>query len=162
MPQTILNQEQFCAQVISCQDTLFHIAKAILCSDEDAEDAVQEAICSAFANRAGLRETEKFKPWITRILTNKCYDICRKRRVIVDLSDVENVLPAPDTNTPEKLALWQAVMMLSDDLRVTITLFYYEGFSIREISSIQGITQAAVKSRLSRGRTRLRQLLEER
>ena len=52
-------------------------------------------------------------------------------------------------------------MSLSDDLRATVTLFYYDGMSVREIGGILGISEAAVKTRLRRGRERLRLLLDE-
>ncbi|WP_295581511.1 RNA polymerase sigma factor [uncultured Oscillibacter sp.] len=161
MQQTVLDKEAFCAQVIRHQDAMFRAAKAILRQDEDAEDAVQEAICSAFAARGGLRDEEKFKPWILRILANKCYDTCRKRRPTVDLEEVQDYLPAAGTDPTDRMTLWQAVMSLGDDLRAAVTLFYYDGLSIREIGTILGISEAAVKTRLSRGRARLRQLLRE-
>ena len=63
-----MDKETFCAQVIRHQEAMFRAAKAILKQDEDAEDAVQEAICAAFAARDGLRDVGKFKPWILRIL----------------------------------------------------------------------------------------------
>ena len=160
MTQAVLDKEAFSAQVIACQETMFRTARAILHSDEDAEDAVQEAICTAFAHRDSLREAEKFKPWILRILANKCYDVCRKRRSTVDL-DAAGELPAPETDHVQRLTLWQAVLSLHDDLRAPVALFYYDGLSIREISRVLGISEAAVKTRLSRGRARLRQLLEE-
>ena len=59
------------------------------------------------------------------------------------------------------MTLWQAILRLNDDLRATVTLFYYDGLSIREISKILGISESAVKTRLSRGRAQLRQLLDE-
>ena len=122
---------------------------------------MQEAICTAFERRDSLRELEKFRPWLLRILANKCYDTCRRRRPTVDLEDVADYLPAKDQDHTERLTLWQAVMSLSGDLRAAVTLFYYDGLSIREISGVLGISEAAVKARLSRGRARLRQLLEE-
>ena len=161
MMQAKLDQETFSALVVENQETLFHTAKAILRSDEDAEDAVQEAICAAFERRGSLREADKFRPWLLRILVNKCYDTCRRRRPTVDLEDVADCLPAKDQDHTERLTLWQAVMSLSGDLRAAVTLFYYDGLSIREISGVLGISEAAVKTRLSRGRARLRQLLEE-
>ena len=161
MMQAKLDQETFSALVVENQETLFHTAKAILRSDEDAEDAVQEAICAAFERRGSLREADKFRPWLLRILVNKCYDTCRRRRPTVDLEDVADYLPAKTQDHTERLALWQAVMTLSGDLRAAVTLFYYDGLSIREISGVLGISEAAVKTRLSRGRARLRQLLEE-
>ena len=161
MTQTVLDKETFCAQVVRHQDALFRAAKAILRSDEDAEDAVQEAICTAFARRDSLREMDKFRPWVLRILTNKCYDACRKRRNTVDLEAAGEVPAATGLDTAERLSLWQAVMSLSDDLRATVTLFYYDGMSVREIGGILGISEAAVKTRLRRGRERLRLLLDE-
>ena len=161
MKPVILDKDTFSAQVVRHQEAMFRAAKAILRSDEDAEDAVQEAILAAFSARASLREIEKFKPWILRILANKCYDICRKRKNTVDLTEVEDFLPAPERDPAASMALWQAVMTLGGDIRAAVTLFYYDGFSIRDISQILGISEPAVKTRLSRGRARLRQLLKE-
>lgn len=161
MMQAKLDKDTFSTLVIQNQETLFHTAKAILRSDEDAEDAVQEAICAAFERRESLREADKFRPWLLRILVNKCYDTCRRRRPTVDLEDVADYLPAKSQDHTERLTLWQAVMALSGDLRAVVTLFYYDGLSIREISGALGISEAAVKTRLSRGRAKLRQLLEE-
>ena len=156
-----MDKETFCAGIVDCQETMFRAAKAILQNDQDAEDAVQEAICTAFARRDSLREMDKFRPWVLRILTNKCYDACRKRRNTVDLEAAGEVPAATGLDTAERLSLWQAVMSLSDDLRATVTLFYYDGMSVREIGGILGISGAAVKTRLRRGRERLRLLLDE-
>lgn len=156
-----MDKETFCAGIVDCQETMFRAAKAILQNDQDAEDAVQEAICTAFARRDSLREAEKFRPWVLRILTNKCYDACRRRRNTVDLEAAGEVPAATGLDAAERLSLWQAVMSLSDDLRATVTLFYYDGMSVREIGGILGISEAAVKTRLRRGRERLRLLLDE-
>ena len=137
-----MDKETFCAGIVDCQETMFRAAKAILQNDQDAEDAVQEAICTAFARRDSLREMDKFRPWVLRILTNKCYDACRKRRNTVDLEAAGEVPAATGLDTAERLSLWQAVMSLSDDLRATVTLFYYDGMSVREIGGILGISEA--------------------
>ena len=155
-----MDKETFCARIIGCQEAMFRTARAILRSDEDAEDAVQEAICTAFERRDSLRDAEKFKPWVLRILANKCYDACRRRQSTVDLDAVGEIL-APETDHVQRLSLWQAVLSLSDELRAPVTLFYYDGLSIREISRVLGISEAAVKTRLFRGRARLRELLDE-
>lgn len=161
MQQTIMDKETFTRQVIQNQEALFRTARAILRQDQDAEDAVQEAICSAFTHRALLRDQAKFKPWILRIVANQCYEQCRRRRPTVDLADVEGVLPAENTDPTERLTLWQAVLSLPEDLRLTVTLFYYDDLSIREISKVLSVSEAAVKTRLSRGRARLRTMLRE-
>ena len=89
MQQTIMDKETFTRQVIQNQEALFRTARSILRQDQDAEDAVQEAICSAFAHRAMLRDPAKFKPWILRIVANQCYEQCRRRKPTVDLADVD-------------------------------------------------------------------------
>ena len=160
MTQAVMDKETFCARIIGCQEAMFRTARASLRSDEDAEDAVQEAICTAFERRDSLRDAEKFKPWVLRILANKCYDACRRRQSTVDL-DAVGEIPAPETDHVQRLSQWQAVLSLSDELRAPVTLFYYDGLSIREISRVLGISEAAVKTRLFRGRARLRELLDE-
>ena len=161
MASAMLDKDTFCAQVIRHQDALFRAAKAILRSDQDAEDAVQEAICAAFAAREQLRDPARFKPWMLRIVVNQSYELCRKRKPTVDLDQVADWLPAKDRDPAERLALWQAVLSLSDDLRSAVTLFYYEGLSVREIAAVLNISESAVKTRLSRGREKLRRLLNE-
>lgn len=58
----LISKELFCTQVIENQEAMFRTARAILRSDEDAEDAVQEAICAAFAHRGDLRSPENSNP----------------------------------------------------------------------------------------------------
>ena len=157
----IMDKETFCRRVLEHQDAMFRTARSILQNDQDAEDAVQEAICAAFAARSTLREADKCKAWLLRILVNQCYTLCRKRKKTVELSELEQVLPAPEADPTERMYLWQAVMALDETLRAPVTLFYYDRLSIREIGGILGISQPAVKTRLSRGRAQLRRLLRE-
>ena len=155
------SREWFAGQVVQNQKALFRTARAILHSDEDAEDAVQDAIVSAYAALETLRDRARFKPWILRILTNQCYELCRKSRPGVELSEVEALLPAPGTDPAERLSLWQAIRCLPEDLRIPIVLFYYEDLTVRQIGEVLSLTIPAVKTRLHRGRGRLRQLLDE-
>lgn len=156
----VLNKDDFTRLVLQNQTIMFRTARTIVRNDEDAEDAVQDAICTAFDKLDTLRDTAKFKSWILRILVNNCYDLCRKYRPTADLEDVQNYLSADNADPVQHLSLWEAVLSLNSEMRSTVTLFYYDGFSIREISHILGISEAAVKSRLSRGRKQLRILLD--
>ena len=103
MVHPLLDKEIFCDQVIRNQEAMFRTAKAILRQDEDAEDAVQEAICAAYANRTSLRDPARFRPWVLKILANKCYESCRRRRTTVDLADIQDCLPAPAADQAERL-----------------------------------------------------------
>ena len=156
-----LDKDDFTRLVLQNQTAMFRTARAIVSTDEDAEDAVQSAICTAFTKLDALRDPAKFKSWILRIVVNNCYDLCRKYRPITDLSEVQDFLPADDPDPTERLSLWEAVLSLNPEMRSVVTLFYYDGFSIREISRILGISDVAVKTRLSRSRKQLRLLLAD-
>ena len=156
-----LDKDDFTRLVLQNQTAMFRTARAIVSTDEDAEDAVQSAICTAFTKLDTLRDPAKFKSWILRIVVNNCYDLCRKYRPITDLSEVQNFLPADDPDPTERLSLWEAVLSLNPEMRSVVTLFYYDGFSIREISRTLGISDVAVKTRLSRSRKQLRLLLAD-
>ncbi len=161
MAEPILDRECFVAQVTELQETLYRTARSILRNEQDAQDAVQEAVTQAFARLHTLRDPAKFKPWLLRILVNTCYDACRRRRSTVYLEAVEETLAAPQSDCEERMSLWSAVMRLPEEQKAVVTLFYYEDLPIRAISEVLGVTQGTVKTRLSRARGRLRQMLDQ-
>ena len=161
MAEPILDRERFVAQVTELQETLYRTARSILRKEQDAQDAVQEAVTQAFARLHTLRDPAKFKPWLLRILVNTCYDACRRRRSTVYLEAVEETLAAPQSDCEERMSLWSAVMRLPEEQKAVVTLFYYEDLPIRAISEVLGVTQGTVKTRLSRARGRLRQMLDQ-
>lgn len=161
MAEPILDRERFVAQVTELQETLYRTARSILRNEQDAQDAVQEAVTQAFARLHTLRDPAKFKPWLLRILVNTCYDACRRRRSTVYLEAVEETLAAPQSDCEERMSLWSAVMRLPEEQKAVVTLFYYEDPPIRAISEVLGVTQGTVKTRLSRARGRLRQMLDQ-
>ena len=161
MAEPILDRERFVAQVTELQETLYRTARSILRNEQDAQDAVQEAVTQAFARLHTLRDPAKFKPWLLRILVNTCYDARRRRRSTVYLEAVEETLAAPQSDCEERMSLWSAVMRLPEEQKAVVTLFYYEDLPIRAISEVLGVTQGTVKTRLSRARGRLRQMLDQ-
>ena len=161
MAEPILDRERFVAQVTELQETLYRTARSILRNEQDAQDAVQEAVTQAFARLHTLRDPAKFKPWLLRILVKTCYDACRRRRSTVYLEAVEETLAAPQSDCEERMSLWSAVMRLPEEQKAVVTLFYYEDLPIRAISEVLGVTQGTVKTRLSRARGRLRQMLDQ-
>ena len=161
MAEPILDRERFVAQVTELQETLYRTARSILRNEQDAQDAVQEAVTQAFARLHTLRDPAKFKPWLLHILVNTCYDACRRRRSTVYLEAVEETLAAPQSDCEERMSLWSAVMRLPEEQKAVVTLFYYEDLPIRAISEVLGVTQGTVKTRLSRARGRLRQMLDQ-
>ena len=149
----------FTQQVICHQTSLFRTARAILSSDEDAEDAVQEAILSAYTRLDTLRDPEKFKPWLLRILVNQCYTLRRQEKPTVDLTEVADILPAETRDTAESLTLRQAVEQLPTDQQVILSLYYGENASYEALSRLLKLPEGTVKSRLNRAKAHLRQIL---
>lgn len=158
MHRTSETQQWFCEQVCACEAGLYRLAIGLLQKQQDAEDAIQEALCSAYEKLDKLREREKFRPWLMKILTNTAYDILRRRRPTVALEDAEPWVAEP---FEDKFHLWQAVQKLPGDYRAVVILFYYEDMDIRQISDAMGVGEGTVKSRLFRARQRLKALLAE-
>ena len=152
-----MTAEEFTVRIMDMKKTLYHISCGILRSEADREDAVQECICKAWEKRGSLKSDDAFRAWVTRILINECYDICRRGSKVILVDEMPEAA-APEQNDH---TLRDAVMTLNEIYRMPILLFYVEGFSIKEISRILHIPEGTVKSRLFAGRGKLREILGE-
>ena len=94
-----------------------------------------------------------------KITVNCAYAQLRRDRRLVELEAAERVAAPEGEELPQ--TLWQAVLRLPEEQRLAVTLYYYEDMPVAHIARTLGIPQGTVKSRLSRGRERLRQLLSE-
>lgn len=141
-----------------------------------AEDAGQDAFLRAWnaidTFRGGL-----VRPWLLRIATNRSYDILRaKARRPAQSLDAELFETEPEwtsqsqgTEHPESFAarselsefLEQALAALPDDQRLAIVLSDVQGYGYEEVAQIMGVAIGTVKSRISRGRSRLREDLQQ-
>ena len=153
-------RQWFSDSIVSCQDGLYLLALGILRNEEDAKDAVQEAVWRAYENLESLKNWDKFKPWIMKILTNVSYSMLRRRREQVSIDEeLEIVSPEESVDANTRLTLWDAVQQLDLPYRDTVVLYYYEGLSVVEIGRVMEIRTETVKKRLSRAREKLRYLL---
>lgn len=150
----------YCSQVSQLKNQMYALAIGILKNEADAEDAVQNALLSAFEHLDDLRLLGKVKPWILKILVRECYDIAGRRHRYVDLSELPQTA-APTEDMDAKHSLWSAVSRLQATYREVIILFYYEDLSAKEIANILNISEESVRQRLSRARAALRVLLNK-
>ena len=157
------NKHQWFCQSVEREKTgLYRLAVSILHNDEDAKDAVAEALCRAYAKLDTLHDLEKFHPWILQIVARESYTLLRRRGKIIYLDELRGAEePSAPAQYHEEGALWQAVQSLGDDMRAVVVLFYYEDLSIREISTVTGVTEGTVRTRLTRARHKLKQILTE-
>ncbi|MDO4339089.1 MAG: sigma-70 family RNA polymerase sigma factor [Eubacteriales bacterium] len=154
-----MTREKFIAEVRDAEAMLYHVSKSILKNDTDCADAVQEALLKAYEKLHTLKHEEFFRTWITRIVIHECYKICKKNKKIVPYEEyTEN---AGMWEEGRYTHLYLAIMELPEELRVLVTLYYLEGFDIKEISEILSVREGTIKSRLSRARRLLRELLSE-
>lgn len=155
----IMKKEQLGQMIIQSEDTLYRVAKTLLYNDADCADAIQEAIVKAFAGIQSLRKDSYAKTWLIRILMNECYAIMRREKRIVSLEDYQQEEAAAEAE--DYSDLYEALRQLPDESRICVTLYYLEGYSVKETAEILDITQSAVKNRLARARAKLRTQLEQ-
>ena len=142
--------------VIKYSDMLYKICLVILCNEQDVQDAIQDTFCRYLEKKPDFRDEEHKKAWLIRVATNICRDMIRfrTRHPKVSIDEVENILAAPEQRETLK-----ELLELPIKHKTVIYLHYVEGYSIREIAYILGITESAVKSRLLRGRKQMRDMV---
>lgn len=154
-----MKREQLGELILSSQETMYRVAKTLLRQDADCADAIQEAIVKAFSGLHTLRSDRYAKTWLIRILINECYAILRRQQRLVPLEEYFQT-QAPREN--EYSDLYEAIARLDEHTRLTVTLYYLEGYSVRETAAILEVTENIVKKRLMRARQQLRtDLMEE-
>lgn len=90
-------------------------------------------------------------------MKNECYAILRQRKPLLDIDELSE--PAYEMEVPD-IDLARAFDKLSPKNRLAITLYYYEGYTTAEIASILDVPDGTIKSRLSRARGTLKEILE--
>ena len=145
-------------------DDVLRVSDFDLGDREKAEDVMQEVFLRVMDKQPVLREGSE-KSWLLKVALNICRDQWRSswaKRVILGSKRLD-IIPADDEleDRTEKEALMQAVHSLPADVREVFLLFYYQRYTIEEIAKILDVQAGTVSSRLSRGRKKLKVLLEE-
>lgn len=142
------------------RDRLFAAAFHICRNAADADDVVQETLLRYHKTDMEYENEEHLKAWLLRVAINQAKNVNRSffRHRIVPLEDYMETLTF-DSRDSENLFL--EVMRLPEKYRIVIHLYYYEEYSVREISQILGITDSNTKIRLARGRAKLKEKLQE-
>jgi RNA polymerase sigma-70 factor (ECF subfamily) len=159
--------------VVHYQSMTYNLAYRILGNADAAADATQDAFLSAFKAMPKFRGGS-FKAWLLRIVSNACYDQLRrkKRRPTSSLDDLpveEDHIPylrdpaeGPDEFVERQelnQALQRGILTLPPEQRLVLVLSDLQGLNYQEVADALGISLGTVKSRLSRGRAKLRDYL---
>ena len=148
----MLEERPFTQKLLESEPMLYRIACALLRSEADRQDAMQETALKAWKNRASLREEQYFRTWISRIMVNECHNLHRKNSRYVPVEELPD-RPAPDSGEQETRLMLES---LPEKQRIPLVLHYLEGFSLEEIARVQHISLALVKYRMHQARKALR------
>lgn len=143
------------AAVYKHSQTVVKISFSYLKNTTDAEDIAQEVFLSLMQKNPEFENEEHLKAWLIRVAINKC-----KNHLKSGWFRSNNPIPEDMPYLPgEQSELLHAVFSLSVKYRLPIHLFYYEGYSIKEIAEILGEREATIGTRLARGRKILKDII---
>ena len=147
---------------------MYNTAYRIIGESAGAEDVMQESFLSAFQKIGEYKGESTFGAWLKRIVVNRALDHMRKKKEVLLLEEekMENVVDKQDEDYMEVLAykveqIRNGIERLPDDDRIIISLFLLEGYDHEEISGILDISNNASRTRSSRARQRLRDMLSQ-
>ena len=147
---------------------LYAVARLILRDEGKAEEATQEALMAAWRRLRGLRDPDRFGPWLHRLLVNACYREARRsgRRQSFEVHVDPMFLPEATgpIDAVAQLAnrdqVERGFRRLDVDQRTVLVMHYYLGFSLDEAAEVLGIPPGTVRSRLHRAIEAMRAALE--
>jgi len=158
--------DAFAAMSRTDVDRAYRLAWAILGNDEDAADATQDALTTAWQQRNSLRDPDALEAWLSRILVNKCRDRLRSRaRGSGRVRSIELVVLPPVADGSEYAAdrdeLGRALEALNPDQRIVVVLRFWADLTVDAIADRLGVPPGTVKSRLHNSLSTLRSKLED-
>ena len=154
--------EAFAELVRRHRDRLWAVAVRTLGDREEAADALQEALVSAYRRAGSFRGEAAVTTWLHRIVVNACLDRVRRRqaRPTVPLPDTEPAAPRDEhARSDTRIDVQRALATLPEGQRAALVLVDMHGLSVAEAAEVLGVAEGTVKSRCSRGRLALVPLL---
>lgn len=136
---------------------MYRFALYTLGNPQDAEDVVGETVMDAYASVGKLRDAEAFQGWIFAILSNKCK---KKRREYLNKTTELTERLAVHDSMEEGVQVREAFDKLSREERLLISMQVFGGYKSQEIGKIMNMNHNTVRSRISRGLGKLREMLK--
>jgi RNA polymerase sigma-70 factor (ECF subfamily) len=156
--------DAFGALFVRHRDRLWAVAVRTLSDPEEAADALQDAMISAFRRAGSFRGDSAVTTWLHRIVVNACLDRLRRRaaRPAISTGDerlldavASSSVPDPSSDTDISMDVMAALRRLPYDQQVALVLVDMLGYPVSDAADVLGVSQGTVKSRCARGRARL-------
>ena len=157
-----MTREVFITQVEREQEALRGFLLALCCgTKDDADDLAQDTLVKAYLSLTGYRDKGKFRSWLFTIAHNTFLNHKASCRTMETIDEARTLIGANVADSSfEHQDLYLALRTLPPKERSAITLFYLNGYSIKEIATITDASEGAVKTQLSRGRDKLKAKLQ--
>ena len=141
---------------------LYKVAYTFVKDKQVALDILQETSFKAWLNIHTLKDEEKFKPWITKILVNTALNYIKKESKVIYMEDENSIIYSEKSiSIEEKLDLYDAIDLLKPKYKTVIILKYFDDMKIEDISYVLNIPENTVKSHLKRAKESLSSILKE-
>jgi len=154
-----MTTEQIAELYDKYKNAVYRMAFAYCKNKADAEDIMQETFIKLFTADIRFEDSDKEKSWLLKVTVNKCKDMFRSLRYKYSLTAIPLEEASLVYETPEESEVYHAVMSLPTKYRLVIHLYYYEDYSVKEISRITGNNESAVQTQLYRARKKLKKIL---
>ena len=157
-----MTRDVFIAHVEREQEALRGFLLALCCGNKsDADDLAQDTLVKAYLSLTGYQDKGRFRSWLFKIAHNTFLNHIARQRTTESIDEARTLVSntAADSSF-EHQDLYMALRALPPKERSAITLFYLNGYSIKDIAKITDASEGAVKTQLSRGRDKLKAKLQ--
>jgi RNA polymerase sigma-70 factor (ECF subfamily) len=156
--RSIMTEEKFLWAYEEFRKTVYSVIYSYVRNTDDASELSQDTFIKLYTYDGDFFSEEHMKAWLIRVAINNCNNHFRNQKHI-SASPIPDDLPSDEE--PEFDEIICEVMKLPEKYRIPIHLFYYEEYSISEIANILELPEATVKTRLKRGRDKLKKTLRK-
>ena len=140
-------------------DMIYRVAYSWTKNSDDANDVTQDVLIQLYKSNKKFESDVHIKNWLIKVTVNQCKMLFRTPWS--KMEDISNYAETIGFEDESHLDLFFAVMKLDKKYRVPLMLFYYEGYSTKEISSFLGISEKTISTRLFRAKAILKDYLKE-
>ena len=154
--------ELFVEMIGSCQEDFYRFVYMYVKNPDNAMDIVQEATIKGLEKIETLRDSSYMKTWFFRILMNESLNFLKKNQKLVSSGEVEDNVPyqCEESQTVDRITLYEMVDRLPEDMRSVIILRFYEDMKISEVAQTLQLNENTAKARLYKAIRILRRQME--
>jgi RNA polymerase sigma-70 factor (ECF subfamily) len=155
-----MDSEEYIRIAEKYADVVYRATISYCKNKNDAEDAVQNTFLKLLKTDVQFNDEEHIRRWLISVSINECKNIWKSfwHRKVTSLEDLEQ---EPLYIESDRQELFSEIMRLPPKYRVVVHLYYYEGYSVKEIAKIVNISESNVQIRLMRARNKLKERLED-